>query len=213
METLLTLAFSSSTLGAPEDPKQRAQDNPGRKEKKATDNGQTPEVPTPDIAAIEAAVQQAVAQIESIYRLLPDFVPAKADGLKGMPAQTVSDEFLEACAFAAEKDATMQAKTGLDPARTVLVINRNKQLERLATVAEGLVRDVRYKMFRERWDIVQQALHVYNLAKGFTRNERADALLIHVKKMKSAMGRSGNRGKVKTAPAPTPDPPFPVPQE
>ena len=38
------------------------------------------------------------------------------------------------------------------------------------TAAETLVRDIRYNMFRERWDVVQQALQVYNLAKVFTRN-------------------------------------------
>jgi hypothetical protein len=171
-----------------------------------TDNGQTPQVVTPDAAALEAAVQQAMSHIEDIYQLLPDFVPTKADGLKGMPANTVSNEFLEACAFAAEKDATLQTKTGLDPVRTRLVIARNLRYDTLATVAETLVRDIRYNMLRDRWDVVQQALQVYNIAKGFTRNERADAALAHVRKMKSAMGRIGNRGKLKTTPAPLPVP-------
>ena len=171
-----------------------------------TDSSQNPPVPSPDVAALDAAVQQAVAHLKGIYQLLPDFVPETADGVKAMPARTVSDEFLEACAVSSENDPMMQAKTGLDPVRTRLVIYRNMRFDALATVAEALVRDIRYNMFRERWDVVQQALQVYDLAKGFTRNEREDATLAHVRKMKSAMGRNSNRGKQKTAPAPVPDP-------
>lgn len=47
-------------------------------------------------------------------------------------------------------------------------------------------------MLRERWDVVQQALQVYNLAKGYTRNSRSAALVAHVKAMKSALGRTGH---------------------
>src|SRR3954453_22973617 len=95
------------------DPKQRARDNPGGKEKKAmvtTDNGQ-PQIPDP--AALDGVVQQAVAQLRGVYQLLPDFVPAPVEGVKAMrAARSVSDDFLEASAVAAENDATMQATTG-----------------------------------------------------------------------------------------------------
>ena len=167
-----------------------------------SDNGQNPQVVTPDIAVVEAAVKQAVSHIEDIYQLLPDFAPTNADGLKGMPARSVSDEFLEACAFAAEKDPTLQARTGLDPVKARLVIARNLRYDTLHAVAEALVRDIRYNMLRDRWDVVQQALQVYSITKGFTRNERADAALAHVRKMKAAIGRNGKRGKLKTAPDP-----------
>ena len=172
------------------------------------DNGQIPQVSTLDVAAIDDAVQQALAQLRGIHQFLPDFVPATADRLNMMPARSVSDEFLEACAVVAENDTTMQLKTGLDPVRTRQVIHRNLRYQALATEAEALVRDIRYNMCRERWEVVQQALQVYNLAKGFTRNARADSLLGHVKTMKSTMGRDGKRGKLKTAPAP-----LPVPQK
>jgi len=173
-----------------------------------TDNGQTPAVPTPDLVALDGVVQQAVAQLQGVYQLLPDFVPAPAEGVKAMrAAASVSDGFLEASAVAAEKDVTMQAATGLDPVRTRLVISRNLRFEPLAAAAEALARDIRYNMFRERWDVVQQALQVYNLAKGFTRNARAGALVAHVRTMQSALGRSGVRRKAK-------DPnPGPVPQQ
>jgi hypothetical protein len=173
-----------------------------------TENGQIPQVSPLDVAPIDGAVQQALAQLRGVYQFLPDFAPATADGLKAMPARTVSDEFLEACAVVAENDTTMQLKTGLDPVRTRLVIHRNLRYQALATEAEALVRDIRFNMCNERWEVVQQALQVYNLAKGFTRNARADSLLGHVKTMKSTMGRNGKRGKLKTAPAP-----LPVPQK
>lgn len=84
------------------------------------------QAPSPDLAATDAAIQQAVAQLQGIYQILPDFVPAPADGVKGMrSARSFTDAFLEASAVAAENDTTMQAKTGLDPAETRLVINRN----------------------------------------------------------------------------------------
>jgi hypothetical protein len=98
-------------------------------------------------------------------------VPAPAEGIKMMrAARAVPDVFLEANAVAAENDASMQATTGLDPVKTRLVITRNLRFEPLAAAAEALARDVRHNMFRERWDVVQQALQVYNLAKGYTRN-------------------------------------------
>jgi hypothetical protein len=173
-----------------------------------TDNGQTQAVPTPDLTALDGVVQQAVAQLRGVYQLLPDFVPAPADGVKAMrAARSFTDDFLEASAVAAENDATMQATTGLDPVRTRLVITRNLRFEPLAAAAEALARDIRYNMFRERWDVVQQALQVYNLAKGFTRNQRAGALVAHVRTMQSALGRSGIRRKVKTpTPGPVPQP-------
>jgi hypothetical protein len=169
-----------------------------------TDNGQTP---TPDLAALDGVVQQAVAQLRGVYQLLPDFVPAPVEGVKAMrAARSVSDDFLEASAVAAENDATMQTTTGLDPARTRLVITRNLRFEPLAAAAEALARDIRYNMFRERWSVVQQALQVYNLAKGLTRNERAGALVAHVRTMQSTLGRSGIRRKAKA-------PSVPVPQQ
>jgi len=167
-----------------------------------TDKGQTA---TPDLAALDGVIQQAVAQLRGVYQLLPDFVPAPVEGVKAMrAARSVSDDFLEASAVAAENDATMQATTGIDPARTRLVITRNLRFEPLAAAAEALARDIRYNMFRERWDVVQQALQVYNLAKGFTRNERAGALVAHVRTMQSALGRSGIRRKPKAPSGPVP---------
>lgn len=170
-----------------------------------TENSNTQD-PTLDMVALEAAVKQSLAQIVGVYQLLPEFVRTPAEGVKMMrSARAYSDEFLEATVIAAENDATMQAATGLDPVRTRLVINRNLRFEPLAAAAEALARDIRYNMCRERWDVVQQALQVYNLAKGFTRNARASTLMAHVRTMKSAIKRNGGR-KLKTAPAPLPVP-------
>jgi len=169
-----------------------------------TVNSQTPQAPTPELSALDAVVQQAVAQLLGVYQLLPEFVPAPADGVKAMrAARAFTDEFLEASIVAAEKDVTMLAATGLDPAKTRMVINRNLRFEPLAAAAEALARDIRYNMFRERWDVVQQALQVYNLAKGLTRNARADSLVTHVKTMQSTLGRTRPR-KTKSAPVPAP---------
>jgi hypothetical protein len=168
-------------------------------------SSQATQVQPADMAALDAVIQQAVAQVKGVYQLLPDFVPAPADGVKTMrSARAFGDEFLEASAVAAENDATMQVTTGIDPARTRLVITRNLRFEPLAAAAEALARDIRYNMCRERWDVVQQALQVYNLAKGFTRNERAGALVAHVRTMQSALGRSGIRRKPKAPSGPVP---------
>ena len=168
-------------------------------------NGQNPQAPSPDLATLDSVIQQAVAQLRGVYQILPDFVPAPADGVKAMrSARSFTDDFLEASAVAAENDATMQATTGIDPVRTRLVISRNLRFEPLAAAAEALARDIRYNMFRERWSVVQQALQVYNLAKGFTRNQRAGALVAHVRTMQAALGRAGIRRKVKTPSGPVP---------
>jgi hypothetical protein len=148
---------------------------------------------TPDPAALDSVVREAVAHLDAVYQILSDFVRAPAEGFKEMrTASTVPDVFLEASAVAAENDETMQAATGLDPARTRMVINRNLRFEPLAAAAEALARDIRYNMLRERWDVVQQALQVYSLAKGYTRNSRSAALVAHVKAMQSALGRTGH---------------------
>lgn len=83
-----------------------------------------------------------------------------------------------------------------------MIITRNLRFEPLAAAAEALARDIRYNMFRERWDVVQQALQVYNLAKGYTRNARAAFLVAHVKTMQSTLGRTGRPRKAKPAPIP-----------
>ncbi len=147
---------------------------------------------TPDPAALEAVVREAAAHLDAVYQILSDFVRAPAEGFNVVrTASTVPDEFLEASAVAAENDVTMQAATGLDPARTRMVINRNLRFEPLAAAAEALARDIRYNMLRERWEVVQQALQMYNLGKGYTRNNRSAALVAHVKAMQSALGRTG----------------------
>jgi hypothetical protein len=147
---------------------------------------------TPDPAALDAVVQEAIAHVQAIYQILSDFVPAPAEGFNVVrTACTVSDEFLEASAVAAENDESMQAATGLDPARTRMVINRNLRFEPLAAAAEALARDIRYNILRERWEVVQQALQMFSLAKGYTRNNRSAALVAHVKAMQSALGRTG----------------------
>jgi len=147
---------------------------------------------TSDPAALDAVVQEAVAHVQAIYQILSDFVPAPVEGFREVrTACTFPDEFLEASAVAAENDESMQAATGLDPARTRMVINRNLRFEPLAAAAEALARDIRYNILRERWEVVQQALQMFSLAKGYTRNNRSAALVAHVKAMQSALGRSG----------------------
>ncbi|HXH94130.1 MAG TPA: hypothetical protein VNN25_21320 [Thermoanaerobaculia bacterium] len=147
---------------------------------------------TPDPEALDAVVQEAVAHVQAIYQILSDFVPAPVEGFREVrTACTVPDEFLEASAVAAENDESMQAATGLDPARTRMVINRNLRFEPLAAAAEALARDIRYNILRERWEVVKQALQMFSLAKGYTRNNRSAALVAHVIAMQSALGRTG----------------------
>jgi len=168
-----------------------------------------------DLASIDAVVQQALVQLRGVYSIVPDLRPTPPEGLKVFRfARGITDEFLEAGAVAAQNDATMQAVTGLDPVRTRMVINRNLRFEPLAAAAEALARDIRYNMFRERWDVVQQALQVYNLAKGYTRNTRGASLVAHVKTMQNALGRTGRSRKTKSpAPAPATPPPAPAPKQ
>jgi hypothetical protein len=170
-----------------------------------TKNGHIVQAGTPDTVSLDGLVQQAVAQVRGVYQILPDFVPAPVEGIKAMrAARSVPDEFLEASAVAAENDATILSTTGLDPARTRMVITRNLRFEPLAAAAEALARDIRYNMFRERWAVVQQALQVYNLAKGYTRNARAASLVAHLKTMQSALGRTGRPRKAKPTLSPVP---------
>ncbi len=154
----------------------------------------------PGISQLDAVIQQAVAQLQGVYQILPDFVPTPIEGINAMRvARAVPDEFLEASAVTAEDETTMQTSTGLDPARTRLVITRNLRFEPLAAAAEALARDVRYNMFRERWEVVQQALQVYSLAKSYTRNARGGSLVAHVQAMQKALGRKGRPRKAKPA--------------
>lgn len=163
---------------------------------------------TPEADQLDAVIQQAVAQIQGVYQILPGLVSTPVEGTKTMSfARTVPNEFLEASAVASESETTMQTTTGLDPARTRLVIARNLRYEPLAAAADALARDIRYNMTLERWDVVQQALQVYGLAKTYTRNARGASLVAHVKTMQSALGRSGRTRKTTTpvpkqAPAP-----------
>jgi hypothetical protein len=164
---------------------------------------------TPDAGQLDTVIQQAVAQIQGVYQILPDLLSTPVEGSKLMRfARSVPNEFLEASAVASESDTTMQTTTGLDPAKTRLVINRNLRFEPLAAAADALARDIRYNMTLERWDVVQQALQVYSLAKSYTRNARGVSLVAHVKTMQSALGRSGRTRKATTpAPKQAPAPP------
>ena len=147
----------------------------------------------------------AVAQLRDVAQILHGFVPAPAEAIRMIrTARAVPDMILEASAAAAENDASMHATTGLAPVNTRLVITRNLRFEPLAAAAEALARDVRYNMFRERRDVVQQALQLYNLARGYTRNARAASLAAHVETMQSALGRTGRPRKRKPVPPPSP---------
>jgi hypothetical protein len=154
---------------------------------------------------LDPRIKQALAQIDGVYRILPEFVPTPVEGLTAMrTAGTIPNAFLEASAAMVADDPSMQAPTGLDPARTREVIDRNLRFEAVAAAAEALARDVRYNMLRERWDVVQQALQVYSLAKTAIRNPRGAALVAHVRAMKGALGPRGRRRKEKAA-APEPE--------
>jgi hypothetical protein len=59
-------------------------------------------------------------------------------------------------------------------------ITRCLRLEVIVTAAEPLARDVSYNAFGERW-IVEDALHVYELAKAYARKLQGAALVAHVK--------------------------------
>ncbi|MEA2336571.1 MAG: hypothetical protein QOE82_578 [Thermoanaerobaculia bacterium] len=162
---------------------------------------------TNDTADLDPRIQQALAQLRGVYEILPEFVPAPTEGATVLrTAGTIPDAFLEASAFMVEKDPSMQAPTGLDPARTREVIYRNLRFEAVAEAAEALARDVRYNMLRERWEVVQQALQVYGLAKTAIRNPRGVSLVAYVRAMKEALGPRGRRPKENAA-APEPENP------
>lgn len=149
---------------------------------------------------LDPRIQRAIAQIEGVYQILPEFVPTPAKGLTPMrTAGTIPDAFLEASAATVEKDPSMQAPTGLDPDRTRQVMYRNLRFEAVADAAENLARDIRYNMLRERWEVVQQALQVYSLAKTAIRNPRGASLIGYVRAMKEALGPRGRRRKEKAA--------------
>jgi hypothetical protein len=158
-----------------------------------------------DTGELDPRIHRAIAQIEGVYQILPEFVPTPAEGLIPMrTAGTISNAFLAASAAMVEEDPSMQAPTGLVPARTREVIDRNLRFEAVAAAAETLARDIRYNMLRERWEVVQQALQVYSLAKTAVRNPRGAGLIAHVRAMKAALGPRGRRRKQKGA-APEPE--------
>ncbi|HEX3576989.1 MAG TPA: hypothetical protein VHY33_00380 [Thermoanaerobaculia bacterium] len=156
---------------------------------------------------LDPRIQRAIAQIEGVYQILPEFVPTPAKGLTSMrTAGTIPNAFLEASASTVDDDSGISASTGLNPARAREVIYRNLRFEAVAAAAEALARDIRYNMLRERWEVVQQALQVYSLAKTTIRNPRGAALVSHVRAMKEALGPRGRRRKEKVA-APEPEKP------
>lgn len=156
---------------------------------------------TADTGDLDPRIERALDQLCGVYEILPEFVPTPAEGLTAMrTAGTIPDTFLEASAFMVENDPSMQGPTGLDPARTREVIYRNLRFEAVANAAETLARDIRYNVLRERWEVVQQALQAYSLAKTIIRNPRGAALVAHVRAMKAALGPRGRRRKEKAAP-------------
>ena len=162
---------------------------------------------TADTGDLDPRIQRALAQLRGVYDILPEFVPTPFEGLTQMrTAGTISNAFLEASAAAVDGEPSMHGPTGLDPARTREVIYRNLRFEAVAEAAESLARDIRYNMLRERWEVVQQALQVYSLAKTAIRNPRGASLIGHVRAMKAALGPRGRRRKEKTAP-PEPETP------
>jgi hypothetical protein len=162
---------------------------------------------TADTGDLDPRIERALEQLRGVYEILPEFVPTPVEGLTPMrTAGTIPKAFLEASAFTVEHDPSMQAPTGLDPARTREVIYRNLRFEAVARAAETLARDIRYNMLRERWEVVQQALQVYSLAKTAIRNPRGASLVAHVRAMKAALGPRGRRRKQKGA-APEPENP------
>ncbi len=168
-----------------------------------------PTATTPEADQLDAVIQQAVAQIRGVYQILPDLQSTPVEGSKLVRfARTVPNEFLEASAVASESETTMQTATGIDPARTRMVITRNLRFEPLAAAADALARDIRYNMTLERSDVVQQALQVYSLAKSYSRNARGASLVAHVKTMQNALGRRGRTRKS----TPTVPPQAPAPK-
>lgn len=153
-----------------------------------------------DTGDLDPRIHRAIAQIAGVYEILPEFVPTPAEGLTPMrTAGTIPNEFLAASAAAVADDPSIGAPTGLDPARTREVIYRNLRFEAVAAAAETLARDIRYNMLRERWDVMQQALQVYGIAKTAIRNPRGASLVKHVRAMKEALGPRGPRRKAKAA--------------
>jgi hypothetical protein len=154
--------------------------------------------------ALDSVIAEGISRIQSVYQLVPEFQPAPLAGSAStQAARSVSNEFLEASAVAVERDATLKSTTGLDPATARLVISRNLRFEALAAAAEALARDIRFNMQRERWDVVQEALQVYALAKGFARRPRGGSLVAHVRTMRGALRRGPGKTRVQP-PAPPP---------
>ena len=169
----------------------------------ATQTDQTP-APAGDF---EAAIQEALTRIQSVYQLVPEFQLIPAEGITTQrAARSISDEFLEASVTAIEADAPLKNATALDSSEARLVIQRNLRFEALATAAEALARNVRFNMFRERWGVAQDALHVYDVAKSFSRRPRGVALVPHVRAMRKALGRRNTPKRSKQEPVPAPAP-------
>lgn len=155
----------------------------------------TAEAPVTPPAAdpLDVAIAEALARIRSVYELMPEIERSPAKGVQKERASfSVPDAFLEA-AVVAKETAAFQAP--LEPARVRVVITRGLRFEAIATAADALVRDVRYSAFRERFEVVQDALQIYDLSKAYARKPQGSALVPHVKAMREALGRAGRKVK------------------
>jgi hypothetical protein len=170
---------------------------------------QSDQNPVPTTGDFEATIQEALTRIQSVYQLMPEFELIPREGITTQrAARSISDEFLEASVTATEANGTLKDATALDSSAARLVIQRNLRFEALASAAEALARNVRFNMFRERWDVAQDALHVYDVAKSFSRRPRGAALVPHVRAMRKALGRRNTPKRSKQEPGTAPTPPV-----
>jgi hypothetical protein len=164
--------------------------------------GPAPSAPTPTATYYQELAEGILSAINDLEAKIPQFESAHESTKSFVRSYVgVPLKFLGTAVAAVEQTPELQSLQRLDVTKahdTLQFIDAFAQvLDRVNAFARGIA----FTMSARRASLGADALQIYDITKGLSRDPGSAAIALHVENMKRALGRKGHPKKTSTAAA------------
>ena len=167
------------------------------------------DTPTPTVTHYQQLADELMKALDALKAGLPGLQASHADTRKFVKHKlNVPRDFLATAVATVEQSPGLQGLNKLD-----IVAGRDtlQFIDAFRTVLDkvsGLADDLRFTVESRQAFLATDALQIYAIAKGVSRDPGDGEMLKHVQNLKRDLARKGPKKGKKTAPTPTPIPPV-----
>jgi hypothetical protein len=163
---------------------------------------ETPQ-PTPTVTYYQQVAEQFMKSLDEIVQIIPKLEASHVATATFVRTHlNIPNEFLATAIASVEQHPTLQAVQKLDPATARDTLQYIEAFRPVLDKVTAFQRALWFTLGSRKALLAADALQIYDVAKGLSRDPGSADMASHVANLKRDLGRRG-RPKLKKAPAPT----------